>query len=98
MNKKMRAPEILSAAAETFAQRNAVYGDNYLRFGAAFLGLFPDGRIPAIEDRATMDRLQLMMQILNKLTRYAEQLHNGGHQDSAHDIVVYAAMLEEMTR
>jgi hypothetical protein len=29
--------------------------------------------------------------------RYGENLNKGGHQDSAHDLSVYAAMLEELT-
>lgn len=93
-----RAPELLDAAAKTFRERNAVYGDNYLRFGNAFLAIFPGNKLPPITTHQDMDRLQIMMQILNKLTRYAEQLHVGGHQDSARDMCVYAAMLEEVTK
>lgn len=96
--RKLRAPDLLELAAGTFRERNALYGDNYRRFGAAFLALFPGGRLPPIEDVGTMDRVQLMMQILNKLTRYAENVHRGGHQDSARDMTVYSAMLEEMTK
>jgi hypothetical protein len=96
MNKKT-APDILDEAAETFRQRNAVYGDNYKRFPIAFLALFPGHRIPEITNPADASRLQLLMQILNKCTRYAENLTKGGHLDSARDICVYAAMLEEET-
>lgn len=94
---KPRAPEILSLAADTFAERNKLYGDNYRRFGAAFLALFPGGVLPPVLSVGDMDRLQLMMQIMSKLTRYAQQFSAGGHPDSAHDMIVYAAMLEEMT-
>ncbi len=94
---KLSAPDILKKAEQTFRQRSAIYGDNYKRFGRAFLSIFPDGRIPEIVDSKDMDRLQLLMQMLNKMTRYAENLTKGGHADSARDICVYAAMLEEMT-
>ena len=92
-----RAPEILAAAAETFRSRNALYGDNYLRFGTVFLGMFPGGVLPRVTTPGDMDRLQLMMQALNKLLRYAESFKSGGHRDSARDLCVYAAMLEEVT-
>lgn len=92
-----RAPDILAEAADTFRRRNALYGDNYLRFGGVFLSMFPDGVLPPVTTTRDMDRLQLMMQALNKLVRYAENFSAGGHQDSARDLCVYAAMLEELT-
>lgn len=91
------APENLESALATFRQRNALYGDNYRRFGAAFLSIFPGGELPPLRTARDMDRLQLMMQLMSKLTRYAQQFASGGHRDSAHDMIVYAAMLEEMT-
>lgn len=95
---KPRPDGILQAAAETFLAKNAEYGDNYLRFPRALLALFPGGTIPAISTEEDASRLQLLIQILNKLTRYAEMLSAGGHRDSARDIIVYAAMLEEQTK
>lgn len=96
---KKRPPEYLEQAAATFRERNAVYGDNYLRFGHIFRSLFPGGVVPAIATDRDMDRIQLLVQITNKLTRYAESVsrNQGGHRDSAHDMMVYAAMLEEAT-
>jgi len=94
---KKSAGEILKEATETHAQRAKVYGDNYKRFGGLFLSIFPDGELPAIKTVADANRLQLFMQLLNKMTRYAENLTKGGHQDSARDMIVYAALLEEMT-
>jgi hypothetical protein len=93
----MKPDQLLTAAAATFAERSKLYGDNYKRFPTVFLSLFPGGVLPPIKTAGDMSRLQLMMQITNKLTRYAENLTRGGHQDSAHDIIVYAAMLEEET-
>lgn len=95
---KLRPNDILQAAASTFLAKNAEYGDNYLRFPRALLALFPGGKIPEISTEADASRLQLLIQILNKMTRYAETFSVGGHRDSARDIIVYAAMLEEQTR
>jgi hypothetical protein len=92
-----RPARLLAAAAATFEQRSKVYGDNYLRYPYALLALFPNHTIPEINGVGDASRLQLLIQILNKLTRYAENLTKGGHKDSAHDIIVYAAMLESET-
>ena len=88
-------PEILRLAAETYEQRNKLYGDNYKRWGVIFNLLFPNGvKISSTEDA---NRLGVFVQCLSKMTRYAEGFETGGHQDSAHDLCVYAAMLEELT-
>lgn len=89
--------KILMAGADTFKQRNKIYGDNYKRFGNILMNLFPNGVDVTNPDIA--NKLNLLIQITGKITRYAECLTNGykGHKDSAHDIMVYAAMLEEMT-
>ena len=92
---RQRAPDLLSAAAETFRQRNAIYGDNYLRFGDIMLRMFPDG--VQLRTAADFNRYGQLFMCLCKITRYAEQFTAGGHQDSARDLCVYAAMLEEMT-
>ena len=94
---KKNATEILKDAFETHQQRASIYGDNYKRFGKVFINIFPDSKLPEIKTVEDANRLQLFMQILNKMTRYAENLTKGGHQDSARDIIVYAALLEEMT-
>lgn len=92
MNK--RAPDILEEAADTYRQRNAVYGDNYLRFGRIMKEMFPDTEITT----DGFNRLGVFVQCLSKLTRYAENMNKGGHYDSALDLSVYAAMLAELTQ
>ena len=89
--------KILNAGAETFKDRHRLYGDNYKRFGNILTHLFPNGVDVTNPDIA--NKLNLLIQITGKVTRYAEGLSNGnkGHKDSAHDIMVYAAMLEELT-
>jgi hypothetical protein len=92
MNK--RAPDILEEAADTYRQRNALYGDNYLRFGRIMKEMFPDTEITV----DGFNRLGVFVQCLSKLTRYAENMNTGGHYDSALDLSVYAAMLAELTK
>lgn len=88
----------LHRAAETFRDRNRTYGGNYKRMGALILALFPPGGVPEITTEAEANRLNLMIDCLGKLQRYAYAFHKGGHRDSAHDLIVYAAMLEEETQ
>ena len=88
-------PEILRDCASTYEERNKMYGDNYKKFGNAMAAIFPNGlSLHTIEE---FNRLGIFIQCLSKLTRYSESLTRGGHQDSAHDLSVYAAMLEELT-
>jgi hypothetical protein len=91
-------PEILRDGAATYEERNEIYGDNYKNFGKLFLSLFPDGEIPLVSNAQDAVRLNLIMMVAAKLQRYAYNFDNGGHLDSAHDMIVYAAMLEEMTK
>jgi hypothetical protein len=91
------APDFLDAAAATFRERNSLYGNNYQREGALLLALFPEGGIPAIKTPEDANRLHVLVACVTKLQRYAHNWAEGGHQDSAHDLQVYAAMLEEFT-
>jgi hypothetical protein len=87
----MTPDKILLKAAKTFAERQKVYGSNYLRAGAALAALFPEGLdLKSIDDH---NRFQIFNLILVKLSRYAVNWKTG-HQDSIHDVAVYAAILE----
>ena len=92
----MTVDKILTEAAATFKQRNEQYGDNYKNFGNVMIGIFPRGL--HIETPDEWNRLWLFVQIISKATRYAANMERGGHEDSAHDLSVYAAMLQEMTK
>ena len=94
---KPTAPDYLEAAAALFRQRNASYGNNYQRFGAALLALFPETGIPAITTPEDAQRLDYIVMCLGKLQRYAHNFKAGGHVDSADDLMVYASMLREHT-
>lgn len=91
---KRNASIILAEAAKTFAERHAVYGDNYLNVGGALAALFPEGVVAKTAD--DWNRLHIFMLVLVKLSRYANNWNKGGHQDSIRDGAVYAAMLESI--
>jgi hypothetical protein len=86
------AAEILEEMANTYRERNAVYGDNYKRVGDVMKALFPNG--VAINTAAQFNVWHLFELIVVKMTRFA----NSGlsHQDSIHDLGVYAAMVESL--
>lgn len=93
-----RAPDFLEAGAETFRQRNAIFGDTYLLFGPAMAAAFPEGLKIEPGDVESFNRLGVWVQCMGKLLRYGPQLSSGGHRDSAHDLMVYGAILEEVTK
>jgi hypothetical protein len=85
------ADEYLSEGAETFRDRNAVYGNNYLNVGKAMVGFFPDGlEIKTADD---WNRLHIFLLAVVKKSRYCNNWNKGGHEDSIHDSMVYDAML-----
>ncbi len=89
----MRAGDHLKAMAETWAERNQAYGNNYHVHGEVMLALFPEGiKLMSVDD---FNRYALIVFITSKLSRYCEQWHTG-HPDSLHDMSVYAAMLLEL--
>lgn len=87
---------ILQSAAETFLERGKVYGSSYKDYnGNLLMALFPNGI--ELKTRHDFNRFACVSTILAKLGRYCNNWHNGGHVDSAHDIINFAAMLEELT-
>ena len=89
--------ENLEAGAATFREHDAVYGPSYIRFGGVMDELFPDGLEISPRDVRSYIRLGVLVQIVSKISRYAESMTSGGHKDSAHDIMVYGAILEQVT-
>lgn len=92
------ADELLADMAETFRERNKVYGSNYLRVGQVMEVLHGAGTsAPASELVGTAEQFNvwhLYELMIVKLTRFA----NSGlkHKDSIHDMAVYAAMIESL--
>lgn len=89
--------ENLSKGAKTFQQRNAVYGGSFLTFGGVMAALFPNGLKIEGNDIDSFNRLGVFIQAISKCCRYAAKFNSGGHADSAHDLMVYAAILESLT-
>ena len=98
VRKHKRAPDFLEDGAATFRERNAIYGDTYLEFGRMCAAIFPEGIQVEPGDIDGFNRLGVLVQAIGKIARYGANLNKGGHQDSAHDLMVYAAMLEEVTK
>jgi len=90
------AGEKLLEGARTYAERTPFYGAQYQSFGTVMKGLFPGG-VPMNMGPDDWNRLGLIVQCASKLARYAARFPAGGHADSAHDLMVYAAMLSELT-
>lgn len=87
-------PEQLHKLAELYEQRNALYGDNYKRFGSIMTVLFPEGL--TLQSADDWNRIGIFVQKMAKVTRYAANFRNGGHVDSLDDLSVYAQMLQEL--
>lgn len=89
-------PGILRDGADTFQERNATYGDSYKSHGNILAAIFPDGLMVKTAD--DWNRIMIFNNIIGKMNRYSASFESGGHIDSAHDSMVYSAMLEELTR
>ena len=83
------AADALQQMADTYRERNAVYGSNYRMVGPMMRVLFPQGVPPEL---LHSDHFHLFELILVKLSRFA--VSNLSHVDSIHDAAVYAAMIE----
>lgn len=88
--------DILESSIKTFEDRNKVYGSNYVRHGRIMHAMFPEGlTLKTVED---FNRFAIIEHIVGKVGRYVASMEAGGHRDSAHDIIVYAAILEQLTK
>ncbi len=85
------AAQCLSEAAQLYQERRKVYKRSDLNLGNVLEALFPNG--VTIESNHDHIRFSLIVQIVTKLTRYANNWQ-GGHKDSIRDAMVYCAMLE----
>lgn len=87
----MNTADILQAAADTFRERNAVYGSNYQMVGPIMQTLFPKGVPPELLGH---DAFHLFELVVVKISRLA--ISNLTHIDSARDAAVYCAMIESI--
>lgn len=88
------AASILDAMAETYRERNKVYGDNFRRVGPVMSELHPDGVL--LRTPQEHEVFHLWSLIIVKLTRFATS--GLTHEDSIHDAGVYAAMIESILK
>jgi hypothetical protein len=86
---QVTAADVLQQMANTFRERNAVYGDNFKMVAKLMAVLFPQG-VPS--ELVTQDQFHLFELLLVKVSRYA--ISSLTHKDSIHDAAVYAAMCE----
>lgn len=92
--RKIRNPaERLRDAAKIRDERGQIYGDNYKYGGMVLLGLFPNGL--TLETEEEFNRFLLMSMLVVKVSRYAQNLKRGGHEDSLNDLAVYSQLLAE---
>jgi len=76
---------------QIYAERAAIYKDNYKVVGRVMKALFPDGA-PALIDPEDYDRWHIFELIIVKLTRYTNNWADP-HKDSLDDLQVYGAIL-----
>jgi hypothetical protein len=62
--------KILRESADTYEERNKVYGDNFLKVGAIMSALFPDGLTVKTPD--DWNRLHILVLGVVKQTRYVQ--------------------------
>ena len=91
------AAEILESACTTHKEKGEEYGNTYLMHGEILKALFPKGL--KLENAEDFTRFGTLNMIISKLGRYTSNVSRGNtHIDSLHDIIVYAALLEEIDR
>lgn len=92
--RQMAPDKMLEELGGLYRQRNKLYGDNYKRFGAVMVAMFPNGyAMNTVDD---FNRFGIFVQMVAKMTRYAENFDRGGHLDSLNDLAVYSMMLQEL--
>jgi len=91
MRIQLEADKILEKMAETFRERNKIYGSNYNAVGEVMVALFPNGI--TLKTKEDFIKFHFMDWKVGKMTRFART--GMTHLDSIHDEAVYSAMLED---
>lgn len=89
-NKSYDTGSRLEAMAATFRERNAEYKDNGKLVADLMQAMFPEGF--AIDEKAGHEFWHLFNLMIVKLSRFVKS--GLKHQDSIHDLAIYAAMLD----
>lgn len=91
---RLKADQIMEQAIQTYRDRLAIYGNNAKdRHGEVMASFFPNGYTLGTAD--DFARFSIFNMIIAKLVRYTNDFDTP-HQDSIHDVGVYAFVLEEM--
>lgn len=91
---KLNPQDVLSQASKILSQRNKAYKNNYISYGKVMEALFPKG----VELQSSRDhvRFHMIVLLIVKLTRYANNYEEGGDADSLLDAINYLAFLKEI--
>ncbi len=93
MEKKCFVAQELEQKANLYDDRNAIYGDNYKRWGGMVQAIMKEVTLKTPDD---FNRFGVLVQLFSKISRYAIQFEKGGHADSLDDLAVYSMMLKEL--
>ena len=88
------AADILQEMADTFRERNKIYGNNFRRVGPVMQALHPDG--VTLASAADHELFHLWSLLIVKASRFA--VSGLKHQDSLHDLCVYGAIIESILK
>ena len=91
----LTAGQILKEKAELFEKKGEEYGHTYKQFGMILGALFPRGI--TLNTTSQFNRFALISMVMHKVARDCHQFETGGHIDSCDDMIVYSAMLRELT-
>lgn len=86
-----KVTRILDEASAVYADRNAVYKDNFRNVGNVMVALFPNGR-PALVTAEDFNRWHIFELLIVKLTRYANG-YDSPDEDSILDMIPYEGIL-----
>jgi hypothetical protein len=73
-------------------ERNKTYGSNFDVQGNVMSAIFPNGL--ELKTESDWKRIGVFMNIIGKITRYANTFSEGGHKDSLVDTCNYCTILE----
>lgn len=94
MTETKTAADVLAEMADTYRERNKVYGDNFRNVGPIMKALHPAGI--GLESAEDHEMFHLWNLIVVKLSRFA--VSKLTHMDSIHDAAVYCAMIESIMK
>lgn len=96
MQNNSLVPDLLRKKIETFEAKGKQYKHTYKQFGKVWVALFPDGFKVDTVEQANVFGIYHML--IHKMIRLSGKLQTPSELsiDSAQDLQVYAAMLEEL--